>query len=254
MSKYQRSLGVVLLSMALLLLNACSKAFNAEPEKVNAIKSVAVVSFTVPAFVAEEEGGLLSGLSAMAELVSDLVSGEERLGNGEQVANQAVVGFIEGMSESGRWNIVPANKVSSNETINAMVKTHGVDDVKSRMSMTGTPAIDLELGGGKSEYAAKAARALGVDGVMILSAYEMSYFLYTGTASTGQAKAKASGVFTFYDKQGNSIWESGAVTWTDDSAAMVAGAIDPSAADGLHKSIGKGFAKDILKTYAENAK
>ena len=116
-----------------------------------------------------------------------------------------------------------------------------------------TPAIALAPDGKSSEYAAKAAKALGVDGVMMVDINKMEYFLYTGAAGSGQAKAQGNAGFKLYDRNGNPVWESAAVVQTAASAAMVAGALNPAQAPSLHKSIGADIATDLLKRYKENA-
>lgn len=243
------------LAVAMLFFSGCSSMeFTADTEKVKTIKSVAIVSFTVPAFVTEEaDSGMLGGLTALVGAVTSLASDEEELGNGLEVASEVVPGFIEQMSSKGRWNILPMDKVVGNASIQSMVAEYD-DSVKDRtIGLEGTPAIPLEMGGGKSEYAAKAAKALGVDGVMMVGVNRMEYFLYTGTVGTGQAKAKGAGIFVLYDRAGNPVWESGMVVQSEASAAMVAGALNPLEAPKLHRSVGSELASDLLQRYLENA-
>ncbi|MDH5354168.1 MAG: hypothetical protein OEY09_06955 [Gammaproteobacteria bacterium] len=246
----------VALAFAMLFFSGCSSVeFTADSEKVKTIKSVAVVSFKVPAFVTEEaDSGMLGGLTALVGAVTSLASDEEELGNGREVASDAVPGFIEQMSSKGRWNILPMDKVTGNADIQSMVDEYD-DSVKDRTTgLEGTPAIPLELGGGKSEYAAKAAQALGVDGVMMVDFHTMEYSLYTGMSGNGQAKAKGNASFVLYDRNGSPVWESASpVVWSETSAAMVAGAINPLQSVNLHKSIGEALAADVLKIYLENA-
>ena len=66
---------------ALFAVSACSSSeFSADPAKVNAIKTVAVVSFAVPAFVTEEESsGGLGGLTALVGAATKVAKGEEKL-------------------------------------------------------------------------------------------------------------------------------------------------------------------------------
>lgn len=250
--KTMRSVALV---AALFAVSACSSgSFNADPAKVNEIKSVAVVSFAVPAFVIEEQGsGGLSGLTALFGAATKLAKGEEKLGNGEAVAKDAVAGFVAKMSSDGRWEFKSPDDVAANAEIKAMAATYDQSIKDKKTGLEGTAAIQLAMDGKQNEYAAKAAAALGVDGVMMLDANMMEYFLYTGTIGTGQSKARGSGIFKLYDRDGNPVWESGTVVQTDASAAMIAGAIDPSAAPKLHKSLGEAFAADVLKRYADNA-
>jgi len=232
-----------------------SSEFSADPAKVNQIKTVAVVSFAVPAFVTEEEGsGGLGGITALVGATTKLAKGEENLGNGQEVARDAVDGFIAKMSSAGRWDIKPRNEVAGNAEIKAMAATYDQSIKDKKVGLEGTPAIQLQMDGKPNEYAAKAAAALGVDGVMMLDANEMEYYLYTGALGTGQAKARGRGIFKLYDRNGMPVWESGTVVnETEASAAMAGGGVNPSAAPGLHKSIGEAFAADLLKRYADNA-
>lgn len=245
------------LAVAMLFFSGCSSVeFTADTEKVKAIKSVAVVSFKVPAFVTEEagSGGMLGGLTALVGAVSSIASGEEELGNGREVASEAATGFIEKMSSTGRWEILSVARVTENTGIKSMIAKYD-DSIKDRTTgLEGTPAIPLKMGGGKSEYAAKAAKALGVDGVMMVDFFTMEYSLYTGVAGNGQAKAKGNASFVLYDRNGSPVWESASpVVRSETSAAMVAGAINPLQSASLHKSIGEALAADVLKVYLENA-
>lgn len=240
----------------LFAISACSSSeFSADPAKVNAIKTVAVVSFAVPAFVTEEESsGGLSGLTSLAGAVTKLAKGEKDLGNGRQVASEAVVGFVEKMTSVGRWDIKSPSEVAANAEIIAMAAVYDQSIKDRKIGLDGTPTIRLAMDGKKNEYAAKAAAALDVDGVMMMDANEMEYYLYTGALNTGQAKARGRGIFKLYDRDGNPVWESGTVVnATEASAAMVAGGVNPMAAPELHKSMGEAFAVDLLKRYTENA-
>jgi hypothetical protein len=249
-------LRILTLVGALFAVSACSSSeFSADPAKVNEIKTVAVVSFAVPAYVTEEEGGGgLSGITALVGATTKLAKGEENLGNGQEVARDAVDGFIGKMSSAGRWDIKSRSAVAGNAEIKAMAATYDQSIKDKKMGLEGTPVILLQMDGKPNEYAAKAAAALGVDGVMMLDANEMEYYLYTGALGTGQAKARGRGIFKLYDRNGMPVWESGTVVnETEASAAMAAGGVNPSAAPGLHKSIGEAFAADLLKRYADNA-
>jgi hypothetical protein len=251
--KFVRAAAIV---AALFAISACSSSeFSADPTKVNAIKTVAVVSFAVPAFVTEEEGsGGLGGITALVGATTKLAKGEKDLGNGQAVAKDAVAGFVEKMSTAGRWDIKSPSAVAANADIKAMVATYDQSIKDKKTGLEGTPAIRLAMDGKRNEYAAKAAAALGVDGVMMLDANEMEYYLYTGALGTGQAKARGRGIFKLYDRDGNPVWESGTViNATEASAAMAAGGVNPSAAPELHKSVGEAFAADVLKRYADNA-
>lgn len=246
----------IALAAILLSLNGCSSMeFAADTAKVKTIKSVAIVSFKVPAFVTEEaDSGMLGGLTALVGAVTSLASDEEELGNGREVARDAVPGFIEQMSSKGRWNILPMDKVISNASIQSMVDEYDDSIKDSTIGLEGTPVIPLEMGSGKSEYAAKAAKALGVDGVMMVDFHTMEYALYTGVSGNGQAKAKGNASFVLYDRNGSPVWESASpVVWSETSAAMVAGAINPLQSVNLHKSIGEALAAEVLKVYLENA-
>jgi hypothetical protein len=241
---------------ALFAVSACSSSeFSADPAKVNEIKTVAVVSFAVPAFVTEEEStGSLGGITALVGATTKLVKGEENLGNGQEVARDATDGFIEKMSTAGRWEIMSRSSVVTHPQVKALAPTYDQSIKNQRTGLEGTAVIRLEMDGKPSEYAARVAAALGVDGVMMLDANEMEYYLYTGALNTGQAKARGRGIFKLYDRDGNPVWESGTVVnATKASAAMAAGGVNPSAAPGLHKSMGEAFATDLLKRYAENA-
>ena len=256
MQIHSRFARIAALFSMLFAISACSSSeFSADPAKVNAIKSVAVVSFAVPAFVTEEEdSGGLSGITALVGAATKLAKGEENLGNGQAVAKDAVAGFVEKMSTAGRWDIKSPSEVAANAEIKAMAATYDQSIKDRKIGLEGTPAIRLEMDGKRNEYAAKAAAALGVDGVMMLDANEMEYFLYTGALGTGQAKARGRGIFKLYDRDGNPVWESGTVVnETEASAAMAAGGVNPTAAPGLHKSLGEAFATDLLKRYADNA-
>ena len=249
-------INLTVLVVVLLTVNACSSVdFNADTARITAIKSVAVVSFTVPEIVAEESGsGGLGGLSALIGAVKSLASGDkENLGNGREVAKDAVAGFIEKMSSTGRWEFLPTSEVTANSSIKSMVSQYDQSDKQVVTSFEGTPAVSLELNGKRSEFAAKAASALGVDGVMMVDFNRMEYSLYTGVAGNGQAKAKGNAGFKLYDRDGNPVWESFESVLSEASATMISGAIIPAQAPNLHRSMGTGLATNVLKTYQENA-
>lgn len=256
MSIHLKLMRATVMVAALLAVSACSSSeFSADPAKVNAIKTVAVVSFAVPAFVTEEESsGGLGGLTALVGAATKVAKGEKNLGNGQEVARDATDGFIEKMSTAGRWEIMSRSSVVTHPQVKALAPAYDQSIKDRKTGLEGTAVIRLEMDGKPSEYAARVAAALGVDGVMMLDANEMEYYLYTGALGTGQAKARGRGIFKLYDREGNPVWESGTVVnATEASAAMAAGGVNPGAAPGLHKSMGEAFATDLLKRYAENA-
>lgn len=236
---------------ALVHLGGCgSPAPKIDAAGVESIRNVALVSFTVPSHVAEKAGsGSLSSLSAAMSFGRQLAGGKPR-GNGEDVARDASAGFMAGLEKSGKLHFVSMDQVTSNaefrklkEAADQTGKGQGV----SRSSAAGLPVIVLSKSAGPSEFAAQSARALGVDGVVMVDVNELHYFLYTGVAGSGQAKAKGSALFKLFDRSGQPVWEAPVVVYSEDSAGMVSGAINPAAAPALHRSIGSTMAADILK-------
>ena len=120
--------------------------------------------------------------------------------------------------------------------------------------MDGMPAVKLRFDGKPSEYAAQAAKALGVDGVMMLSADNVSYVLDEGEHSinTGVAKIEFNGVFKLYDNGGNSMWEAEITAHSEETAYMVAGVVNPSETSRLNKNLGRALATDVLERYKKN--
>lgn len=253
MKQHRKYAGLVLTSLLVIGLTACGgREMVVEPEKINSINKVAIISFTVPFSVGEKPEGMLSGVMAGIEVVTDLVTGEEKQGNGEEVANETVVGFVDGMQGFAGWEIIPVEEVQANSAINGMVKTYGEENADLKASMTGTPAIITGPDTDHSEFAAAAARALRVDGVIIVYVSDMAYSLFTGVSGTGEAKGEAKAFVTLYDRQGNYAWESYASIVSDESAAMVAGALNPAAAPRLHRSVGQDIAEEITSNYNKN--
>ena len=191
-----------------------------ERADILSIKSVAVVSFTVSA-VMETGSGLMNDLHALISLAGAVVSDDENKSSNQQLANGSAAGFSEAMSASGHWHVLSVKKVSTNTEIKSL--TENAEKRYEKVSMDGTPAVRLRLDGKPSEYAEQAAKALGVDGVMMLAANDMSYFLDEGehAIGTGVAKVKFNGVFKLYDKEGNSVWETEITARSDETASMV---------------------------------
>jgi hypothetical protein len=154
------------------------------------------------------------------------------------------------MEKAGKLHFVSMDQVVSNAEFRKLKEAadqSGKGQGVSRSSAAGLPAIVLTRNAERSEFAAQSARALGVDGVVLVDVNELYYFLYTGAAGSGQAKARGSALFKLFDKNGQPVWEAPVVVYSDDSAGMVSGAINPAAAPALHRSIGSTMAADILK-------
>jgi hypothetical protein len=219
-----------------------------DPVKISSIKSVAVVSFTVPTVVGTKGSGLMNDLNALIDLTVAVVSDS----NGQQIANGATASFIETMSASGHWHILSVKKVSTNAEIKSL--TANTENNYVMVSMDGTPAVRLRMDGKPSEYATQSAKALGVDGVMMLAADDMSYFLDEGEKAigTGAAKLSYTGVFKLYDKNGNSRWETEIIARSDDTVLMVAGSVTISEAYKLGKSLGHALATEVLSRYKKD--
>jgi len=245
--------GVV--AVSLLALAGCSGVgFRADTGGVEAINSVAIVSFVVPEFVMEKaESGGLSGVTALISVGKKVASGEKATGNGQQVAQTAAEGFAQTMAQDTKKTFVPMATVTGNAQFQALATEYGKTGTKY-MAAPGLPVILLEMKTKHSDFAAKAAKALGVDGVVIVFTRELEYALYTGAMGTGEAKAEGSGLFIMFDRDGNAVWESGTVVRSEASAAMVAGALDPRKAETLHKDIGATMAKDLWATYTKETK
>lgn len=229
----------------------------ADKSRVEGIKSVAVVAFTVPGVVAEKaDSGALAGITALVSLgkeAMDKGDGAVR-GNGDKVAAEAAAGFAEEMSKQTGMRFMSMDNVTGNAAFKGMVAANDQSTNKgiNRAAAPGLPVIVLSRSAERSDFAASAAKALGVDGVVMVDVNELYYFLYTGTMGTGQAKAKGSALFKLFDRDGQPVWESTAVVFSDASAAMVAGALNPTAAPALHKDIGATLVKDLMKTYRDN--
>ena len=213
---------------------------------VGGIRSAALVAFSVPRNVAEASAGVLSGLSALNRLASGGTKG-----NGPEVARDAMAGFIEQMNQ-GRFEFVSMDRVLGNEQFKALAATHdqskkGAGNTKS--TFPGLPIIVLSKTMEQSAFAADAAKAIGVDGVVLVDVTTLNYVMYTGAMGSGSAKARGVSLFKLYDREGRAVWETTAAAFTDTSGAMVGGALNPSAAPLLHKDIGVSIAKDLQKNY-----
>jgi hypothetical protein len=239
---------------ALLVGCGSSGGHKADKDRVASIKSVAVVAFSVPRVVAEEAGsGPLGGLTALVSLGKEAVgkgSGAVR-GNGDKVAADAVAGFVDELAKQTDMRFMAMDSVVGNAEFKAMVQANDQSTGKgiNHAAVPGLPVVVLSRSAERSDFAARAAKALGVDGVVMVDINELNYFLYTGTVGTGQAKAKGSALFKLFDREGQPVWESAAVVFSDASAVMVAGAVDPTSAPRLHRDIGATLVKDLMKTY-----
>jgi len=224
---------------------------NFDPVKISSIKSVAVVSFTVPKVV-NDGGGFMNDLNALIGLADTVVSGGENKGSSRQIANKASASFIEGLSASGHWNVLSVKKVLTNAEFKSLVED--ADKKYVKVSMDGTPVVRLRLDGKSSEFASQAAKALGVDGVMMLAADKISYVIDEGERSigTGVAKMRLNGVFKLYDKDGNSLWESEITARTDETISMVAGSVNTSEVSRISKSLGRALANEMLEKYKKD--
>jgi len=213
---------------------------------IGGIKSAALVAFSVPRNVAEASAGALSGLSALNRLASGGMKG-----NGPEVARDAMAGFIEQMNQ-GRFELVSMDRVLGNEKFKALAAAHdqskkGAGNTKS--SFAGLPVIVLSKTMEQSAFAADAAKAIGVDGVVLVDVTTLNYVMWTGAMGSGTAKARGVSLFKLYDREGRAVWETTAAALTETTGAMVGGALNPSAAPLLHKDIGVTMAKDLQKNY-----
>ncbi|MDH3230495.1 MAG: hypothetical protein OEN55_11945 [Alphaproteobacteria bacterium] len=248
---------IAALIAVLLAAGGCgSKDFKADPSGVNGIRTVAVVAFAVPKYITEDHGGSnYGGLSGLAQTITKYSTGGETLGNGKAAAGETAEGFIAAMERSGRWRIVPLADVTRNDEIRGLARLYD-QNMNGRMAgPDGLPVIRLRMDSKPSEFAHRAAFVLDVDGVMMLDASDMSYVRHASVAGSGVAKARAMGTFTLYDRDGNPVWESRmAVGKTEASAPMIAGVVVRSKTPELHRSVGEGFAADLLKRYSKKAR
>lgn len=231
------------------MLAACgSSGTKVDKGGVGSIKSVALVAFSVPRIVTEEAGGgSLAGISAA---VATIRGGSVR-GNGAEVARDAAGGFVDEMNKDGTLRFVAMSQVAASGDFKNLVSMYDQSKGQGnqKAAFEGLPVIVLTPSMAKSDFAARAAKALGVDGVVMVDINRLNYFLYTGAMGSGQAKARGAGLFKVFDSSGRAVWESGAVVYTEASGAMVAGGINPAAAPILNRDIGSTIAKDLLKTY-----
>jgi len=240
--------GLFAAAMAALLVGCGSSGTKVDKGGVTSIKSVALVAFSVPRIVAEEAGGgSLAGISAA---VATFKSGGMR-GNGAEVAREAAGGFVDEMNKDGTLRFVAVSQVVANGDFKSMVSLYDQSrgQGSQKAAYEGLPVIVLTPSTAQSDFAARAAKALGVDGVVMVDVNRLNYFLYTGAMGSGQAKARGAALFKLFNSSGRAVWESGAVVYTEASGAMVAGGINPAAAPILNRDIGTTIAKDLLKTY-----
>jgi len=245
--------GLIFTALAVLLAGCGGTGFRADKGSVASINSVALVAFSVPNIVAEEAGGgALSGVTAMVSTLSKAASGGGLRGNGAEVAQQAAAGLTEELSKQSNLRFVAMSQVLASGEFKSLVGQYDQSRAghgSSKSSSPGLPVIVLTPSMPQSDFAAQAAKALGVDGVVMVDVSRLNYFLYTGAMGSGQAKAKGAALFKVFDRTGRAVWESGAVVYTEESAAMLAGGLNPAAAPALNKDVGTTIAKDLLKTY-----
>jgi hypothetical protein len=248
----KHSIRAVLWLSGLALLSGCaSQAVKVDQSGVESIRQVALVAFTVPAHVAEKAGsGSMAGLSAAMSFVRQAARGKPR-GNGEEVAADAAAGFIAAMEGGSKLKFVDMGRVASSPEFERIKSAHdqaGKGQGASRSAYAGLPVVVLTRSAEQSEFAAQAASALGVDGVVMVDVNDLHYFLYTGVAGSGEAKARGSALFKLFDKSGRAVWEAPAVVYSQASAGMVNGALIPGGAPALHRSVGASMAEDVLKS------
>lgn len=239
---------VLAAALAGLVAGCGSSATKVDKGGVTSIKSVALVAFSVPRIVAEEAGGgSLAGISAA---VATIRGGGMR-GNGAEVAREAAGGFVDEMNKDGTLRFVATSQVVASGDFKSLAGTYDQSKGQGnqKAAYEGLPVIVLTPSMAQSDFAARAAKALGVDGVVLVDINKLNYFLYTGAMGSGQAKARGSALFKLFDRNGRAVWESGAVVYTEASGGMVAGGISPAAAPVLNRDIGTTIAKDLLKTY-----
>ena len=239
-----------------LLLVGCRGSFQAEKGLVDRMQRVAVIAFTVPGYVIEEatSSGDLAGLSASVGFVKQVAGGKEVKGNGEQVAQEAYPGFIKTMLLQMHFKLVDHQTVVNSAEFQAIKTqydespTYGLQ----KAAMTGLPVVALAKGD-KAELARKAAKALGVDGVLMIDVEELKYSLYSGIQGSGTAKANGKAYFKLYDASGKAVWQDMDALQTDKTAAMVTGGLAPDQAKELHEDVGVTIASKFFSTYQKKA-
>ena len=90
----------------------------------------------------------------------------------------------------------------------------------------------------QSDFAARAAKALGVDGVVMVDINRLNYFLYTGAMGSGRQRRAALACSRYSTAAAARCGNRARVVYTEASGAMVAGGINPAAAPILNRDIG----------------
>jgi hypothetical protein len=242
--------------LAGMLLVGCGGSFQAEKGLVDRMQRVAVIAFTVPGYVIEEakSSGDLAGLSAAVGFAAQVAGGKQIKGNGEQVAQEAYPGFIKTMLVQMHFKLVDHQTVVNSTEFQAVKaqydesSTYGLQ----KAAMTGLPVVGLAKGD-KAELARKAAKALGVDGVLMIDVDELKYSLYTGIQGSGTAKANGKAYFKLYEASGKVVWQDLDALQTDKTAAMVTGGLVPDQAKELHEDVGVTIASKFFGTYQKKA-
>ena len=104
------------------------------------------MSFAVPKYITERHGGSnFGGWSGVAQTITKYSTGGETLGNGKAAAHEAADGFIDAMARSGRWQIMPLEKVARNDEIRGMARLYNQNRNNSMAGVDGLPIIRLRM-------------------------------------------------------------------------------------------------------------
>ena len=213
--------------------------------RLEPIKTVAVVGYSIPWRV-----GLGKESNNPSTVPPFMRKGGKYLANGPEISPAVLAGFMDEAAKSPRFTFMKTEDVTKNTAYAALMEKYD-QSAKLAYDVSGVPGIavvPLRHGVKTLEFAQKAAAALGVDGVMVVTFSQLYYDLYVGATGSGKAHARTYATLNLFDKNGQSVWAGYAGVNSEAKAPMALGVLT-GGHDELHKSAGSTAAADALKAF-----
>lgn len=242
MSKKQRVL------VSLIIVPAALGLMAAKPdrERLRQIRTVAVVGLQVPWTVESAATGSGLGLATLVEAIKSFGEEEEFQGNGDEVAQHVLDGFLRELSSSGVFEVLPREKVTRNLTVQEMLERQDRYGRPPSASPEGFPFLPTA----RLETAARTlCEALAVDAVLVLDFDSLYYDIYGGINETGAGKAYGRAQLWILDSSGEVLWRFRSTVQSRESASMIAGDILPDSTEELERSLGAAWAEKLIEKY-----